>query len=338
MSDGYQAWWIDDVEANSRAADELEGQRSDLNVEFQTPDRLDAFETSPDLVLVDWFLDQEGFSNYDRGISVEAKIREDHPNVPIYGFSGEIEERNEEQFSRERFDHGIFERSDLSEPDAADLLVQDIKDYKAIRDVEANEFDTLLDILEVPEDDHANLKSVIPREYSTGFKSPEDERPGERLKFARWVRTRFLATPGPLLNETWAATQLGMTKDGFRMNREKFEHIDLPGDLEYTGIFNHRVEDRFWESQLMRGLAKLEKDADINLSSRETCRLGVAVLDVDEEHQSECVVCRDRFPQTVAAREGGEPAKYPVHYRHSNVHHSREGAFKDYRELARDTE
>lgn len=335
MSEHYQAWWIDDLESNKDDARELGGQRSDFDVEFKTPDRLEEFDTSPDLVLVDWFLDQEELSNYDRGISVEAKIREDHPNIPIYGFSGAISERNKEQFSRERFDHGIFERSELSETNAAGLLVEDLRDYEAIRDAEAHEFEILLNLLAVPEDDQASVESIIPREYSNGFKSPEEERPGDRLKFARWVRTRFLTTPGPLLNKTWAATQLGLNRDGFEKSREKFEEIDLPGDLKYTGVFSHRAGDRFWESQLMRGLAKLEEDTDTDLSSRETCRIGVTVLDVEEEDQAKCAVCEEEFPQTVATREVGDPAEFPVHYRHSNVHHSREGAFKDYRELAR---
>lgn len=338
MSEDYQIWWIDDEDSNVVAATELGNSRSDLDVEFQTPNKVDDFKTEPDLILVDWFLDQGTPSNYERGISIEAKLREKtNSETPIYGFSGESEKRLDEQFSDKRFDHGIFERADLSEPEAADKLVKDIKSYEAIRDVSGGDFRDLVDLLAFPEDDYDSLESIIPREYSDGLPQIR-ERPGAGLNFARWVRTRFLVTPGPLLNPTWAATQLGLAPEAFSTYCEEFTSVEVPDDLKYSGVFSHRVDDRYWESQLMRALAKLEQDADVEGSPKETWQVGFAVLGACEDERATCAVCEEPFPQTVAAKRRGENAQLPVHYRHSNVHHSREGAFKDYREISRGNE
>lgn len=335
MSDCYTAWWIDDRESNESAAKALGEARPDLNVEFNTPDNLEEFETNPDIILVDWFLDQETASVYEKGISVEAKLRETvDAGTPIYGFSGETNKRSDEQFSDQRFDYGIFERSELSTPNAADILIKDMQSYDKIRDARGEGIQSLLDLLSVPEDDHQAVISVIPREYNDGL--PRNGiKHGADLNFARWVRTRFLETPGPLLNTTWAATQLGVTSEAFEEYNHKLASVEVPGEIEYSGVFSHRVEALYWESQLMRALAKLEQKSDIEASFNETWRIGKAVFDADEEQLATCAVCEKRFPQTVAARMPDKEATLPVHYRHSNVHHSREGAFKDHREIAR---
>ncbi|MDB2272847.1 hypothetical protein PM032_17935 [Halorubrum ezzemoulense] len=335
MSDNYQVWWIDDQEKHKKAAAELENSHPDLEVSFRTPGKLDDFETSPDLILVDWFLDKETQSNYDKGISVEAKLREMvDSESPIYGFSGEASKRSDEQFTNNRFDYGIFKRSELSSPDSADLLIKDIQSYEKIQTARGEDIQALLDLLDVPEDDYQGVKSVIPREFNDGL--PEKgEKPGASLNFARWVRTRFLPTPGPLLNTKWAATQLGIDAEAFGEYSGQFNSVEISENLEYSGVFSHRSEKRYWESQLMRALAKLEKESDVERTIQETWRIGVAVLGVSDEHRAKCVVCRETYPQTVAARKPGEDADLPAHYRHSNVHHSREGAFKDHRVIAR---
>jgi hypothetical protein len=319
-------WWIDDDPRRKKAKNSLEEKSDRFNIEFESPENIDEMNTEPDLALVDWKLNTDGYSG--KGLSMEAKIREMYPEVPIYGFSGEPDEAKDLSMTTERFDQGVFSFSTITgDKGFVDSIISDIEDYKTVSQARGEELDALYSALAVPKNDQKRVKSVIPREFSDGIRDGEES----PLNFSQWVLDRFLETPGPLLDETWAATTLGIRPEAFEDYWDKLLSSSDVEDVEYSGVFSHQADFFIWESQMVEVLVSLLSESKAAEMAQETCRMGANILDVAEEDISRCKVCDEKFPGTVAAAGEGESAKYPVHYHCSDVHHSREGSFKDYR-------
>jgi len=329
MSEQFNIWWIDDEPDREEQAEEILEERNDkIQVEFESPEDIEEMQTEPDLALVDWKLDSEDY--FGKGLSMEAKIREIHSETPVYGFSGDPSEVQDKSLTNERFDQGIFPLKALSDPDFTDRLVKDIQDYKSLSRAKGGGLDALFNCLEIPESDKKRVKSIIPREFSDGLKEDSTGEKGP-LQFSKWVVGRFLDTPGPLLNKTWVATTIGIRPKVFDNYWSEISKSATRKNLEYSGVFSHQVDTLIWESQLIETIVEILSESEEHEMAQETHQMGIELLEPDEDDLSCCRVCGESFPETVAAAVEGESAEHPTHYHCSDVHHSREGSFKDYR-------
>lgn len=331
MSD-YTVWWIDDRDKREKNfANVLEDQADPLCVEFSNPedateDLQSDNEPDADLVLIDWVLHQNG-DYTGKGLTMAGTVRENLPQVPIYAFSGEAIEELQQAVSKSHF-QWTCEVSDLVSRDGTTKLVNDLSDYEALESVRGEGFKSLVDTLNPPETAIQEVEAVVPREFNSGLKKDPTVKGGNKLAFMEWVCHRFRETPGPLWNKTWTATKLGLEVDVFDDYLEELYDTSY-GKVTYDGIFSHWSGERWWSSELIGVVVELNQER--NGPVGEICRTASTILDVPEDGIAGCRVCGDKYPETVAAQTEGEDARFPVHLICSNVHHSREGKFEDYR-------
>lgn len=326
----YTVWWIDDNEDRMADAENLRQGLSDVRVAFHQPDQViqqldpnkeDYEELGEiDLVLIDWKLhEQSDFSG--KGLTMAGRVREAHPGVPIYGFSSEFEAlrtgAGNDQFE------ALLRVRDLRGQENAELLKADLESFSTIEQQRFEGFESLIDVLNPPSGALEEIRSVVPREYIDGLKG-SGKRGDNAVNFANWIRYRFLETPGPLLDDTWAATKIGLTKsmlDGYADDLNNTEHEEIT----YDGVFSHRKGRRWWNTLLIDAVVALSGDTQL----RELNEFGTEVLET--ENIPICKVCQKKGPEIVAAGRNGRDADSPVHLLCSHVHHTREGAFEDYR-------
>ncbi|QGA84414.1 response regulator [Halomicrobium sp. LC1Hm] len=331
----YDVWWIDDSEDRRVASDALEDNSDDLTVTFDKPGvALDILtdKSKPveyDLVLIDWKL-QDHSEFRGKGLTMMGRVREEMPAVPIYGFSDAVDELRATAGDHQ-FD-ATYDASQLKSEDGATNVEKDLESYESIRHVEGAGLEPLLETLGAPKDAYEDLKSVIPREYANGIQA---EGEGSVREFAYWVRNRFVETPGPVLDNTWWATKIGLEKEALENHVDELtDVVDKP--VLYDGVFDHRCDRRWWTSQAISSVVALAKDHGEHIN--ELTMVGKDILG-ESEGLSYCRVCELREsseqiggrPDILAAGREGEDADHPVHLGCSHIHHTREGAFEDYR-------
>lgn len=329
--DEYLIWWIDDNdEREVEFADPMERKVDSLSVEFDHPK--DATEElsqesfpDADLVLIDWMLNENG-GYVGKGLTMAGTVREHLDDVPIYGFSSEALDTWDSPATDDQF-QDTLELGDLGTGETAERLVKDIEDYRTIDAARGEGFEELLDTLCPPEDERKSVGSLVPREFASGLKEETSDEGGSCVEFGKWVRRRFLTTPGPLINDTWTATQLGIKPDKL----QKYEEELLEADSEYLcygGVFSHTVDRRWWASELVSAIIELNTDG---IPIRELKTSAPKILGVSDDDIAECSFCHEPYPDLLAAVIEGENADEPAHYQCSRVHHTREGSFEDYR-------
>ncbi|WP_455450016.1 response regulator [Natrinema thermotolerans] len=328
----YSIWWIDDTpERKGTHSDVLEEQSESISVEFSGPEEatqdLSSGDTPRfDLVLIDWMLHEHG-NFFGKGLTMAGTVRENLPEIPIYAFTGGSLSDLRTPASQEHF-QATFSVDDLISEDGVKNLEDDLQDFALIESVRGDSLEDLLGVLNPPEDVIEELEGVTPREFNSGLKEDQTQDGGSRIEFADWVRHRFLETPGPLWNKVWTATKLGLEVEAFNNYKQMLYETEY-GDFTYDGVFSHRKETLWWSSELIGAIVELSQRQDKPVS--EISRAAPDLFGARGEEIAHCRLCGDDFPETVAAGEKGENAKYPVHFRCSDIHHSREGAFEDYR-------
>jgi len=327
-------WWIDDDQTGDRktAADTLGEQCEDLSTKFSKPDTAsdelaNGNNPNADLVLIDWKLNENEDAEYTaRGLTMAATVREHLVDTPIYGFSSDSLENWSSPATHEQFQDRL-EVNSLSSEYSAKRLQNDIEDYQKIEATRNEGFASLVGTLNPPDEIVSKLKALIPREFSSGLHLDNTKKGGSIVEFGEWVTHRFLKTPGPLLDDTWVATRLGIDKDAFEQYIETIVTSETD-KLLYDGVFSHKNERLWWSSALIDAVVNLkDDDAYISQLNKDAPK----ILEVNSDDIASCSHCGEEFPDTVAAVLEGEDAKVPVHYHCSRVHHSREGSFEDYR-------
>ncbi|ELZ79506.1 hypothetical protein C455_07977 [Haloferax larsenii JCM 13917] len=329
----YTIWWIDDNESRIEDSERLEDELNNATVQFTGPDKA-IEQLNPeheniegldelDLVLIDWKLHEK--SKFPgKGLTMAGRVREVYPGVPIYGFSSEISAlragAGDDQFE------AIYEDSDLKGGDNAALIESDLEDYATIEAARGEGFEALIETLNPPEDAIEALRSVVPREYNNGLRSDPNVKGGSTIQFGRWIRSRFLQTPGPLIDNVWAATKIGLRPDQLEDYHDELNGTNR-GEITYDGVFSHRVPDRWWSTSVIGAVVAIASDREAQFGKLNT--FGRDVFEVDELPR--CQVCGEELPETVAAGRDGRDAESQVHLRCSHVHHTREGEFEDYR-------
>ena len=340
MSDAYTAWWIDD-ELNSReAADVLDEQSDRITVDDFPPkealdrcgfrDDEDAETTGdldpgsePDMVLIDWKLNRRSdFTG--RGTSMLGIVRDHYGKIPIYGFSAEPDNVNTERFLR------VFDlRRDLTAQGAAEDLIEDIEDFGEINGVADDGLDGLIHTLDPPTDQDEELKPIIPRELTNGLSNHNDGEVAGLHQFTEWVWKRFLQRPGLLLDDLWAATKLGLTKQAF-VDAKPCLREAVDGEIKYTGVLSPST-DRWWKSQVIQALINIGEEEGGDGRFDRTWKKGAELFAESKDEIARCEKCGEILPETVAAPSPNSNLMESVHYRCSEIHHSREGAFADFR-------
>jgi hypothetical protein len=323
----HRIWWIDDRPEREEKAKGIQQNSESITIEFSIPDKAtsqikDDSIPDVDLVLIDWVLSEDN-DVISRGVSMEGILREHLPDTPIYGFSGEKTGELEEALNERHFE-AVFQLRDIISTDGIRGLESDIRDYNQLDSVRGEGFEDLRDVMNPPAEAEEQLNSIIPRKFSEGLKKDSKTAGGSKIEFSHWIRERFLRTPGPLWDNQWLATNLGVTTDALEHLITRLQESDR--DIKYDGIFAQRVDDRWWSSEIIGAVVAVADGSVSNIQQ-------AAPQLVPEEHReiATCRYCEEEYPDTVAAIKEGENAEHPVHFRCSNVHHSREGPFEEYR-------
>lgn len=326
MSGKIKIVWIDDEAIHEKDARNLEAERKELEIDFVDPsgfeDYLKKLEEDVDLFLVDDRLIRRDVgasrSFGRRGLSVAAQIREEHPEIPIYLFSAYPENYGiytalaeaAKSFADEIVAWKTIQR------EGHDLLYHDAMDYRKIRRSPRSSVYSLLNLLNAPENDHKRILAAFPESLMEGLSpiSEKESAEGNAIAFAKWAKRIFLELPGFVYDSLYSATKLGITEKTFKDLESKFE------DARYNGVFAKTRRKLWWDSKLRARIFHL---AGEKLPSEETTNLQELTKKVFSLHESkvaECVVCGEKYPDTVGINKHDEEDRQPVHYRCSEPH------------------
>ena len=330
MSSKYTVLWVDDDEDRRTGKDRDFGRNERIKVVPVEPLDLAGRllhngeelveEGSPDLALVDWYL-QTGEYSAD-GPSIEGILHDKYPEMPVYGFSNKYGDKS---FMRER-KQGENRFEIITSPDRLKdkEIIRDIEDYEDIESQKGEGVTGILNLLGADSDLKEKIQPILPQEFAEGIPAGEDYEPGGILRLARWIRHVLLRQPGMIWNEIWTATKLGIDIDAFDEYRSELS------SEEYSGIFSHNIH-RWWREEVTRKVYELASKEGASVDR--TWKDAPIFLDVDEEHIALCDVCGNKYPETVAAERANEDPEFQVHYKCSNIENSRGQTFEDLRVL-----
>lgn len=332
MNSEYTILWIDDDSKRREKSNEWLGRDDRIEVlpfapmdiasELIGGDQNTLDQKNPDLALVDWYLQTDGYGG--DGPSIEGILHDQYSDMPVYGFSGQYGDR---QFMREsKQGENRFEIITAPDKITAQDLIDDIKYYRAIESKKGGGLSGILDLLGADAEYKQKIQSILPQEFVEGIPEEENYDPGGILRFARWVRHRFIPQPGLLWDDIWLATKLGMTTGVLERYQEEFSQA------EYNGIFSHRTS-RWWRPEVTSHLAELADEQGESINR--TWKDAPTILGISQYEIAECVVCDNKYPETVAAGKADEKPEFQVHFRCSNIEISRSSPFEDIRVLVR---
>ena len=302
------AWIDDDPDRKEDAENLIIPDKMDV-VSFGPQELLDKLTPQKpvaDLFLVDYFLNQfkkagEVPFQY-KGLAVGNRIREVHPEHPIYAVSGKDELFQTQRFAAQNTFDRLFHLKDLQR-DGKRILYHDALDYRRIRNtrIGTSSIQAVLQLLKGPESCKETLLEVLPEELHNGLTTQSTS-----LQLARWVMRELLALEGVVYSLEYAATHLGMTSDTFANPR--ISQIFL--GAKYEGIFTNTFDSRWWVSELDRIVveeARLKslRGGNINVLAPKVCGIKADGL-------ARCRVCKKPYPETMAL-EGSK--SIPVHFR-----------------------
>lgn len=341
--DTFTIWWIDDeTDREENHAKPLEEFRDSLRVVFTEPEDAESFlyedksidelevdgDRSIDLALIDWRLNQHG-EFPGKGLTMAGSVREQLADVPIYGFTGGSTKDIQDLQNPSTDNHfqATYELKEIAREEGARLLEKDLRNYQQVKAARGEDFEALTETLSPPDGTLDELESVIPREFAQGLEQNRATEEGDHLRFVSWVRARFLETPGPLWDDMWTAVKVGIEPEIFDEYADQLVEAGSD-DILYDGIFSHRCDRRWWSAEVIDAVVSLAEEDDKRI--REINRDAAALLGVGDDRAT-CSACGEPYPDTVAAVIEREDATEPVHYQCSHVHHTREGAFEDFR-------
>jgi len=318
--------WIDDDIDHKEDAKNIESRRKNLKIIFITPFEFEKIleeESDVDLFLVDDRLLSRRrkplpalFKRH--GLSVAAQIREKFPEIPIYLFSAYKEgigiyttlAEAAESLADDIFDFKTIQRK------GHNILYYDALDYRRIRESPRESVDSLLNLLNAPEIDHEKIVSALPESLKNGL-SPitEKERAlGNAIAFGKWTKRIFLKLPGFVYNSLYAATKLGITEETFIELSREFENA------RYNGIFAKTSCKLWWDSKLREIIFELAAERIPDDETTDLRVLTKKIFSLDDSKISRCIVCGDKYPETIGINKDDENDYQPVHYRCSEPH------------------
>jgi len=316
MSTKIKILWIDDDCENHREdVRNLEGENSNLIIDIIHPtklfDKKSLKKANYDLFLLDYFLNEmpssDGSKYPDEGLTIAGKIKEKHPELPVYGVS---HQENKGMFgtasqpSKAIFDK-IFTFLEIQRK-GANILYWDAIDFKKIRKIPKEDVDALLTLLKAPVFSQSRLKQVLPDDLRRGI---DTKREGNSIAFARWTQEKLLSIPGFLYNDLQAATHFGMTEEKFR---EVVQESKLK-KAKYIGIFSKTSPTLWWVSELNNFIFSSSKAKKFKFNN--TWELAPLIFKIEEGDFSKCAVCNECYPDIVGIDLADATHHAPIHYR-----------------------
>jgi len=304
----------------------------------------------PSLILIDLFLRSSKVGQkrtlliFDHGTKLVGLLstNDQLADVPKYLVSRALEETSAGR-QTDQFDW-VLTHAQLAES-GTDLLLRDTSDYRALKDIfskidatarhsNSREFDALLEkyvgLLKVPavcrdsvSDICKKVLSDLVRGRNTDLgrvRLGSDEvyvARGVVLAAARWVRSLLLKRSGPVIADLLAATTLGAKLEPFRirvapiLEKEKMDAL-------YSGIFSHSKYRRWWKEAIVDWA--LQKYNKLPISSPGNFAKSVAEkLALQDNEHATCVVCKEKWPETIA-RDSEDTSEWrQVHWHCSTI-------------------
>lgn len=191
----------------------------------------------PDLVILDHVLNSKDAFKA-KGSSLAHLLRGAHRDVPIVCVTAAYDQRR------------AFDQEDISEYSELFLyrdLADHIEDLYAI----AKDFPKLsvsgvdvrrhiVDLLNAPRKDAADLSTVLPEEFRSQAHGTTEHR------IAKWILGTLFKRPGFLYDTVHVATLLGLTEPGFLKVQDYFKRA------VYRGVFATKTCPRWWASEVRR--------------------------------------------------------------------------------------
>jgi hypothetical protein len=261
-------------------------------------------KATPDLLIIDHVFSNAGGGSLREGSTVAAALRECWPEVPIVGVSAALRVAvKQKHFSRLK----TAEYIELFDWDAFNEHIPELfvisNDFKILLADKLDEPKKYLKLLDCRIDSEI-LLSVLPSEFKF---VPDTSTPH---MFARWTIHKFMQHPGFLYDEARTATLLGLNRKGFAKVKSHFS------ECAYAGLFGSSVRQRWWPKLVRVCLYKLLPNEASNLPWVSGRNLhGLTKTDF-----SECYLCKDGIPETMAFPDAKSQKLFPVCLKHTVPH------------------
>jgi len=307
MSRKLRFIWVDDDPERKAAATTLQ-DRLDVKVAFKNANRQDLLsrlseirgEAEPDLILMDHrFTETE---NQFVGSTAAEYLREKWPDCPIVCVTAagleEVDSHKSALYEQ------VMEIEKISNYDS--ILISIAESFRKLRGSKSPEnTEQLIDYLKAPKDDRQRLEAVVPDEIKMSYKDK-----GSLLLISKWVRNTMMKRPGFLYDKLWAATLLGIKEKSFHKIGHLFDKA------KYSGIFAHKGEDIWWQTEL-RSILSSRVESDKVLLPWEMGRL---LPDITPKDYSKCYKSSEDFPETVAYIDESAKDRAPMRLRYTDPH------------------
>lgn len=266
-----------------------------------------------DLVIVDYKLDSPGDNDSPHphvGSEFVSNIRQKAIDIPIYLLSVEVGDDLEDS-GDDIFERYISQRQ-LADEDFINFEIVSFQNI--ILSMKEKNIGSLFQVFDCPEYQYMDFEGALPgrvRKYFDGFDSENIPIKGNKVGLIvtvyRWFINEFIRYPGLVYSDQYCAIIMGVTVDYFRKN--------IAPDLEqclYNGPFNKTFSQRWWASLILNWL--IDKDHECQITGINDQKVITQFLNVKEEDQSKCMVCREKYPESLAYESGeSERVLYPVH-------------------------
>jgi len=306
MSRKLRFIWIDDDPERESTATTLQ-ERLGVKVAFKNANGQDLLsllseirgEAEPNLILMDHrFTETE---NQFVGSTAAEYLREKWPDCPIVCVTAAVLE--EVDSHKSALYEQVIEIDKIS--NYYPILLSIAQSFKKLRRRHPKNTEQLTDYLKAPKDDRERLGAVITDEIKMSY---EDK--GSLLLISKWVRNTLLKRPGFLYDKLWAATLLGIKEESFHKAGQLFDKA------KYSGIFAHKGEDIWWQTEL-RSILSSRVESDKVLLPWEMGRL---LPDITPKDYSKCYKSSEDFPETVAYIDESATDRAPMRLRDTDPH------------------
>ena len=296
--------WIDDNPERRKFASHIKDE-SGLSVDFcdvkgkKFADYLsDVLERrQPALVILDHVLDKTASEKrvFKTGASVAEVLRYKWPSCPIICVTAAEKMKFIDERTKRLYDD-IFLITEFGTVLPRFRVVA--RDFRRVSSSRLRKPDDLLQLLDTPKPDRQRLLAMLPEDLKKDFGDPS-----LASRLYAWVQHVLLERPGFLYDDLWAATFLGITPKAFAKIGKRFSRA------AYKGVFAFPNRRRWWTSILSDVLYRLCPPQPGEMP----WEIGRRLKGVTRRDYSECDVCGEPLPQTVAYLDVISKERRPMH-------------------------
>lgn len=282
------------------------------------------------LILVDFRFDQPGSTIFRSGAALYSLILDYTSSIPIYLISVLTSKTNQIG------DFDLF--IDNTRLENTESFKNEIKDHVTLKGCQTiTEFLTLLGAPEDTIDDLTTILKPVFRKIESSTK--DGELPKEsinqslNLRLFQWIAQAFLRKEGFLTCKEGAAVALGVSTDYF----DKISH--KLNNAKYKGLFSVSFEERWWVTLLEDEVIDINDPDDLfsnhSFSEASSLLLGAQA----DEDFSRCIVCEQKYPDSLGVLYDELKTTYPVHSECSELDDSQiqEPFFQNFRLITEDS-